>query len=355
MLAGFAVAASGAVPPGLAEITLNSPHSLAGVYSGYFFAASALPTKETGELLAFVPAGDTSGCAAFEAPAGGHAMAVMESGGNCTLFQKVSNAEDAGVQGIMLVSGASGLNRTEIPSEQRLQIFVVGVAPKLGEKIVQWSLAHGQSDSPVMATISVYKGIFPLFDPSVLSLVALAMSLIVAGAWFATADLRLGSPLAPLDETQVLEIQWWLPFVWVLGASTALVVLYFTMQWLIWIVLLVFGFGGAGCIAEIGHACLRYRWTSLQKKACSLPLVGAMEVAQVIALATGLSVGVAWFVLRKTQYAWPFQNIIGICFLCFFQRSIRLPSIKLASSLLTLMFLFDIFWVFASRYSSPRV
>merc|ERR1719433_2600257 len=98
-----------------------------------------------------------------------------------------------------------------------------------------------------MVSVSVYKGAFPLLDPTMLLLVALAVSVVVAGAKFATADLRDDSPLA-LEEPaeQVLEITWWLPVLWVLGASVALVVLYYTMKWLIYIVLAMFGLGGAG-------------------------------------------------------------------------------------------------------------
>jgi len=73
-----------------------------------------------------------------------------------------------------------------------------------------------------------------------------------------------------------------------------------------------------------------------------------VELSMLIAGTIGVSVSLSWFFLRKTAYAWPFQNIIGICFLCFFQRSIHLPNIKLAASLLSMMFCFDIFWVFVS-------
>jgi len=100
--------------------------------------------------------------------------------------------------------------------------------------------------------------------------------------------------------------------------------------------------GGFGTVAQIGRAGLSYGFPTLKRK------VAGIEIAMLISGTAGVANSVAWYCLRKGRYAWPFQNMIGICFLCFFQRSIHLPNIKLAASLLSLMFLFDIFWVFVS-------
>lgn len=349
-LASFFGALTGAGAQVLAAISLQAPKSMAGTYPGYFSTASAYPTS-TDNLLAVVPAGDSSGCTAYTSLTDKQAMAVVTIGGTCNLTQKVAYAQQAGMQGMMVVSDDDMVNFTLLDDDTSLNdslaIFVVGVPHSFGQKIITWDAAH--ADEPVEASVVVHKAAFPLLNPTTMLLVGLAVSLIAAGAWFSTADLRLGSPIAPQHEDQVLEITWWLPLGWVLGASIALVVLYFLMRWLIYVILFVFGMGGIVTMTEIGHACLRYRWpTTLQKSACTLPCVGALEFAQVIAICFGIANSAAWFFLRKTEYGWPFQNLIGVCFLCFFQRSIRLPNIKLAALLLSLMFAFDIFWVFIS-------
>jgi len=76
------------------------------------------------------------------------------------------------------------------------------------------------------------------------------------------------------------------------------------------------------------------------------PVLGADVVAGVPALASV----VAWVVLRNTSYAWPFQDLIGGGFLCWLQRTMRLPNIKVATLFLCIMFFFDIFWVFISPF-----
>jgi len=85
-----------------------------------------------------------------------------------------------------------------------------------------------------------------------------------------------------------------------------------------------------------------------------LPCIGHVELAAALALPVALAVTVSWLCLRNETHgaahtvSWLFQDIIGAAFLCFIQRTLRLPNIRLASALLILMFFFDIFWVFIS-------
>jgi len=340
--------ALGAAPKGMAKITVTSPASLKGAYRGYFAASSLLPAPE-GSATAVTPIGDASGCSAFEIPQADLAMVMLPAGGNCSLMDKVANAKGAGAKILMVIAEADAINITGLDEntttgdDENLGIFVFELMHTLGSKFLDYSSTH--ADDPVHATVEVYKGTFPLVDPSVLCLVALAVALVGLGAWFNTAAQRADSPLAPESAEQILKIEWWLPIGWMIGASTALVVLYFTMKYLIYVVLAVFGLGGAGCITEIGHAVLKYNWPAMGKQfGCGC------DAALLLSFVVGMTNSALWFFLRHGPHAWPFQNIIGICFLCFFQRSIHLPNIKLAAMLLTLMFLFDIFWVFLSPF-----
>jgi len=186
-----------------------------------------------------------------------------------------------------------------------------------------------------------------LYDPSQLLLVCLATGLIVAGAFFSTADLRLGSPIAPKAD-EVVEMDNRVPFMFCAAGSCALVTLYFLMRYLIYVIIFVFCLGGTSTLTELMYKCLRYSFPRLQRRVCALPLIGAVEVAALIAFPVALAVSVSWFALRNTSRGWLCQDIIGAAFLCFLQRTLRLPSMKLAAFLLGLMFCFDIFWVFVS-------
>merc|ERR1719356_1641185 len=68
-----------------------------------------------------------------------------------------------------------------------------------------------------------------------------------------------------------------------------------------------------------------------------------------IAAIPAIAVVACWVIFRNDMtVGWIFQDIIGACFLCWMQRTLRLPNIKVATVLLSVMFFFDIFWVFIS-------
>merc|ERR1719401_1039402 len=128
-------------------------------------------------------------------------------------------------------------------------------------------------------------------DFSLVLLAGLATSLVIAGAYFATADLRLGSPIAPRAE-EVVELGRWFPVVWCVAGSAALVVLYFLMKYLIYVLMFSFCMGGVAQITELVHKNLRYYVSALQKRLCTLPLCGPIEVTHLIAFPCACSVAV---------------------------------------------------------------
>merc|ERR1719382_806907 len=68
-----------------------------------------------------------------------------------------------------------------------------------------------------------------------------------------------------------------------------------------------------------------------------------------IAAGPAVALVLVWLCLRNDPpHAWVLQDIMGAGFLCLIQQTIRLPNLKAASAFLSLMFCFDIFWVFIS-------
>jgi len=197
-----------------------------------------------------------------------------------------------------------------------------------------------------MATVSVYK--LSLWNISEAFLIMLATALVVLGAFFSTSDMREGSPIAPRQE-EVLEMSTTEAGSLVVVMSIVLVVLFFFMKYLIYFIIAGFCLGGASCMAEIGAIFLGYHFPSLRKKACSLSWFGiAMSQAELLAAAPAVAIVCEWLLLRNEPQGWIFQDIIGIFFLLLFQRTLRVPNIRVAALLLTCMFFFDIFWVFIS-------
>jgi len=127
-----------------------------------------------------------------------------------------------------------------------------------------------------------------------------------------------------------------------------LVVMFYLLRYLIYYVVLVFCLGGLGCTFYFGSVCLPYAFPWMQQRVLALPWKLSVPLADCYAALAAVVPVACWLVLRNTGYGWFFQDLIGTSVLCMMQRSARLPSMRIATLLLSLMFFYDIFWVFVS-------
>merc|ERR1712194_364749 len=130
--------------------------------------------------------------------------------------------------------------------------------------------------------------------------------------------------------------------------SMGLLTLYFFMKYAIYFIKFSFCFGGALAVAQLVGAILGHFIPSWRRQLCTVPEVGVVTVADIPGLVVGVSLVIGWLLFRATSYGWIFQDLVGVGFLCMLQRSLRLPNLKVATLLLSIMFFFDIFWVFLS-------
>lgn len=76
----------------------------------------------------------------------------------------------------------------------------------------------------------------------------------------------------------------------------------------------------------------------------------AWSLSDLVALPVAIGASVFWFLTRHEGYSWVLQDVFGMCLCLLFLRTLRLPSVKIASVLLVLVFCYDIFMVFISPY-----
>jgi len=266
----------------------------------------------------------------------------------CTFVQKVRLAQEAGAKGIIIVSDS---NQVEVmgtdnsTDAEKVDIFAVGVTKSFGDELLT-SLGRDSSAEPLVMSFSVYEP--SILDISEALLICLATSLVVAGAFFATADLRQGSPLAPRSNEEVVDVTTEFAFGFCLLGSAMLVVLFFFMKYLIFVIIFFFCVGGVSCIAQLSSTWLQYSFPRTKQPFVTVPLVGAVSYSEAIGLVPAAVLVLGWVSFRNAPQGWVFQDIIGAGFLCMIQRTLRLSNMKIATILLSLMFFFDIFWVFVS-------
>ncbi|XP_035216472.1 signal peptide peptidase-like 2B [Stegodyphus dumicola] len=67
-----------------------------------------------------------------------------------------------------------------------------------------------------------------------------------------------------------------------------------------------------------------------------------------------MAISICWVVIRKQKYAWILQDILGVAFCINMLKSIRLPSLKICTVLLVLLFFYDIFFVFITPFLTMK-
>lgn len=98
--------------------------------------------------------------------------------------------------------------------------------------------------------------------------------------------------------------------------------------------------------ALVDYGCL---WNDGDGGVVDLWLFGTVSGLEIASTVTSIALALWWLMVRNTaSYAWLLQDLFGCCLCATFLTTIRLPSLKVATFLLCLAFLYDIFWVFFS-------
>jgi hypothetical protein len=83
---------------------------------------------------------------------------------------------------------------------------------------------------------------------------------------------------------------------------------------------------------------------------CQIDRIGFdLTALDAVSTCLGFAVAVWWYLIRaKGTYAWVLQDLMGICLCILFLTLVRFPNVKTATVLLSLAFVYDIFFVFIS-------
>jgi len=128
-----------------------------------------------------------------------------------------------------------------------------------------------------------------------------------------------------------------------------LLALYYFFQYLVYVIIALFTMAS---IASI-FACCEPILLKVLPKNITTPSFklftekcGKMFFYQLVLLVFAFGVSITWLIIRKESYSWSLQDILGVCFSLNMLRTIRLPSYKICVILLSLLFFYDIFFVF---------
>ena len=269
----------------------------------------------------------------------------------CPFTDKARNAQHAGAAVVIVtdypdteMGGMGGMGGVASPDLTILSAFASyedGVALQgMGAQEVE---------------VEVRRYVRPVWDVSFALMFVLAWTTLIGSAWLSAAkERRVGSggggggygvEDGEGEVAAYLDVR--MAACFIVAASAALLTLFFLIQYLIYALLAVFALSGGGSLVALLSLALSHFLPS-HNRTIYRSALGAVRLYTVVAFIPALIIAVTWLVYRNASWAWVLQDVLGVSLLLQFQRVTRLGSIKVASILLTLAFLYDIFWVFLS-------
>ncbi|KAL1546277.1 Signal peptide peptidase-like 4 [Salvia divinorum] len=290
---------------------------------------------------------------------------ILVHRGNCSFVTKGNVAEDAGASALLIINNEKELfkmvceaNETDV----RVGIPVVMLPQDAGQ-----SLKESMTNSSHVS-IQMYSPQRPEVDVAEVFLWLMAVGTILCASYWSAWSAREaaiehdklvkdGADEFLSDETGhssgVVDINTTSAVLFVVIASCFLIMLYKLMSSaFIEVLVVVFCIGGVEGLQTCLVALLScFRWFEHAAESfVKVPFVGAVSYLTVGVSPFCVAFAVLWAVYRKTSYAWIGQDILGIALIITVLQIIRVPNLKVGTVLLGCAFLYDIFWVFVSKW-----
>ncbi|KAK6476741.1 signal peptide peptidase-like 2A isoform X1 [Huso huso] len=274
----------------------------------------------------------------------GKAVVVMR--GNCSFEEKALIAQSSGARAILIASKTSLTTPSANNTDKGVNILVALVRYK---DVLNMQEAFKDSIS-----VKLYAPPTALFDYSILVILFISVfTLALGGYWSGAAEqqeinfaVQGGRRKAESsDEIQFTPLK---VMIFVLGMCGILVLLYFFYKWLVYVMIAMFCIASAmavyGCLAALVQMipCGRCSF-SFQDK--------TVEIRFFFLAAFCITLSVLWAVYRnEDRWIWILQDVLGIAFCLNFMRVLKISSFKICVTLLSLLLVYDVFFVFITPF-----
>ncbi|XP_022878884.1 signal peptide peptidase-like 2 [Olea europaea var. sylvestris] len=282
--------------------------------------------------------------------------------GDCDFITKAKVAEAGGAAGLVVINDSEGLlemNCVGNVTDVDITIPVVMISKSGGDEIDKAMASREKVE------LLLYSPDRPIVDFSVTFLWLMSVGTVVCASLWSefTGSEQSDEPydelspkvssnaIAAKDDEEILHISTKSAIVFVITASTFLVLLYlFMSSWFVWLLIGLFCIGGV----EGMHTCIvslvLSKCKNCGRRTLNLPLLGEVSILSFVVLIFCVVFAILWAANRKSSFSWVGQDILGICLMITVLQLAQLPNIKVATVLLCCAFLYDIFWVFLSPF-----
>uniref|UniRef100_A0A673Z3X4 Signal peptide peptidase-like 2A n=1 Tax=Salmo trutta TaxID=8032 RepID=A0A673Z3X4_SALTR len=267
----------------------------------------------------------------------GKVVVVMR--GECNFSQKAVVAQDLGAAALIVASTKSmsppGANVTEY---EKVQIPLALMR--------YMDFLDAQSVFGEEMQVRLYAPAVPVFDVSIVVMLLIGVVTVALGDCTHTflyeksdsGDLALYSPLKVVIFVGLMCLM--------------LVLMYFFYKYLVYVIIAIFCLASATALFSCLDALLDLAKCSPMSVTV---LGGSVSVRSVLLSAVCVTVAVVWGVYRnEDRWIWILQDLLGVAFCLNFLKTISLSNFKICVILLSLLLLYDVFFVFITPLFMPN-
>ncbi|XP_062404860.1 signal peptide peptidase-like 2A isoform X3 [Sardina pilchardus] len=280
----------------------------------------------------------------------GKALVVMR--GQCDFSQKALVAQEKGAAALIIAS-----NKTMTPpsaNESEYEKVHIPLVLMRYRDFVDAQQVFGKD-----MTARLYAPPVPMFDVSIVVMLIIAVSTVALGGfWSGAAEKDKQSEGAfpgRVDDASSQELSLYSPLkviIFVALMCAMLVLMYFFYRWLVYVIIVIFCLASATAL----YSCLDALLNRIGCGTCSFSCLSKdFSVRSLVLAALCVSVAVVWGVYRnEDRWIWILQDLLGIAFCLNFMKTITLSNFKICVILLSLLLLYDVFFVFITPFFTPN-
>ncbi|KAI4328797.1 hypothetical protein L6164_021125 [Bauhinia variegata] len=290
---------------------------------------------------------------------------ILVHRGNCSFTTKANMAEEAGASAILIINYRTELFKMvceENETDLSIKIPAVMLPQDAGENLEN----HLENNSIV--SMQLYSPLRPLVDVAEVFLWLMAVGTILCASYWSAWTAKEAAieqekllkdasdeclNMENVGSSSYVEISTAAAILFVVIASCFLVMLYKLMSyWFVEVLVVLFCIGGVEGLQTCLVALLScFRWfKNAAQTFVKIPFFGAVSHLTLGVTPFCIAFAVVWAVYRRVNFAWIGQDILGIALIITVLQIVRIPNLKVGTVLLSCAFLYDIFWVFVSKW-----
>ncbi|KAF8365117.1 hypothetical protein HHK36_032860 [Tetracentron sinense] len=309
---------------------------------------------------------------------------ILVHRGNCTFTTKANVAQAAGASAILIINYRTELYKMVCEADEtNLDIRIpVVMLPKDAGATLEKSLKNNSS-----VTVQLYSPQRPLVDIAEVFLWLMAVGTILCASYWSAWSAREAAVeqdkllkdasdeflnVEGTGASGVVDINTTSAVLFVVIASCFLVLLYkFMSSWFVELLVVLFCIGGVEGLQTCLVALLSRWFKHAGESFVKVPFFGAVSYLTLSVSPFCIAFAVVWAVYRHISFAWiglfgynvfpvchqklylkhaPLGCYAGIALIITVLQIVRVPNLKVGTVLLSCAFLYDIFWVFVSKW-----